>query len=602
MERAKGGAGLIIAEPTAVDTETGKALFSCPNLDEDKYIPGFGELAEAVHAYGAKIATQLWHMGRQVWKTGPLKGRQPVSASDTYFEASFPPGAVHARALTIKEIETLIEKFAVAAWRAKVAGLDAIEFHGTNGYLIAQFFSPYTNKRTDRYGGDINGRARFGVEIVERTRELVGPGFPIIFRISADEFIEGGLKQEEARIIAKKLESAGVDAISLSVGLAETYHWVMPPMAVSRGCFVHLSERMKKAVNVPVICAGRINDPVLAERILQEGKADLIAMGRALIADPELPNKAAEGRLDDIRVCIADNECVKRTRLDFPLRCTLNPAVGKEREFKITPAEKPKHVLVVGGGPAGMEAARVAAMRGHKVTLYEKEDRLGGQLLLAALPPHKEEIKNVFEYLIRQIEKLGVKIELGKEVTPELVEKLKPDVVILATGAKPLIPNIPGVKRKNVYTSWEVLKGEVEVGDKVVIIGGGQVGCETADFLSDKRCDVIIVEMQTEIAADMDPWGRVFLLERLKEKKVNVMTNTKVFEITHDGVDTIDKNLNRCVLKADTIILAVGSMPNVELSKTLKGKVPQLYSIGDCVEPRKCFEAIHDASRVAHEI
>jgi len=601
-ERAKGGAGLIIVEPAIVDSQLGHGLLNCLNVDRDRFIPGLGEIARAVHEYGASIALQTAHFGRQVWKTDRLEGRQPVSASDMHFRAFHPPSDVYARALTVEEVEGLIERFAEAAKRTQLAGFDAVEFHGTNGYLIAQFFSPYTNKRTDRYGGDIDGRARFGVEIVKRAREKIGSDFPIIFRISGDEFIEGGLKLEEAKVIASKLEKVGVDIIDVNAGLAETYHWVIPPMAAPRGCHVPLAEGIKKAVKVPVIVSGRINDPLLAEKILQAGKADLIGMGRPLIADPELPRKAVEGRLDEIRICPACNECVKRTRLDFPLVCTWNPAVGKEKYFKISPALKAKRVLVVGGGAAGMTAAYVSALRSHQVTMYERNGKLGGQLLLASVPPHKEEFENARKCLIRQLEKLEVDVELSKEVTPEIVEKIKPDVVILATGASPLIPKISGIDGKNVVTAWDVLSGNVSIGENVIVLGGGLVGCETAAFIAEQGGKVTVVEMLADVAVDMEPFGRVMLLEMLAKIGVDILVNSKVEEITDAGAVVIDNKKQKKTLGASTIVLALGAVSNKSLYRNLRGKVSELYMIGDCVKPRKCLEAVHEGWRVALEI
>ena len=599
-ERAKGGVGLIICETAVIDSKLGKGLLRCLHIDQDKYVTGLGEIARAVHFYGGKVAIQLIHMGRQIFKTEPLEGRQPVSASNTSFQATHPLTTVYTRELTVEEIEEIVEKFALAARRVQIAGFDAVEFHGANGYLIAQFFSPYINKRKDRYGGDIYGRSRFAVEIVKRARELVGWNYPIIFRIPIHEMVSGGITLEDSKTIAKILEDAGVDILNTSVGLGETYHYVIPPMALPQGCYVEMVGEIKKNVKIPVIAVGRINDPMLAEKILLEEKADLVEMGRALIADPELPKKAKKGRLKDIRRCVGCNECVRHTRPDFPIICTLNPTVGREKECRIVPVRKPRRVLVVGGGPAGMEAATIAALKGHRVILYEKSKRLGGQLNLASTPPHKEELRNVISYFSYQLKKLKVKVVLGKEVNLRTVKRIKPDVIIVATGAVPIIPDIRGVKNKNVVTAWDVLAGRVEVGEEVVIVGGGMVGCETAEYLAEKGRKVTVIEMLPDIAIDMETFSRIFLLERLTQKNVRLITNTKVKEITKNGVIIV--NQREEILEADTVVLAVGSKPNTKLLEELEGKFPEVYAVGDCVEPRRCLEAIHEAWNVAFEL
>jgi len=597
VERAKGGVGLGIVEATCVDSPVGRLSPTQLCIDSDKFIPRLNDLAEAVQVYGARIAIQLHHSGRQTTLVA-TEGRRPVSPSTV----PCPPLGTRPRRLTVKEIESLVEKYAEGARRAKAAGFDAVELHGAHGYLIQQFLSPYTNKRRDRYGGDPQRRITFAIDVVESVREKVGSSFPVIMRLSGNEYVEGGLTIEDTKIIARELEEAGVDAIHMSAGLRESYAWSVQPMAVPRGCLVHLAEETKKAVSIPVIAVGRINDPALAETIIREGKADLVSMGRALIADPELPRKASEGRLDDIRVCVACNQCVMRMGLCLPVSCTVNAAAGRERERKISPTKATKRVLVIGGGPAGMEAARVAALRGHTVTLIEREERLGGQLVLAATPPHKEELENEIKYLVSHIKKLGVKIELGKEATIRTVEEMKPDTVILATGAAPLIPIIPGVDRKSVVTAWDVLKGKVTVGKNVVVAGGGMVGLETAEFLAAKGISVIVVEMLSHVGIDMESRSRYLLLQRLVKCRVEILTGVRVEEITESGVSVTNEKGNRQHLPAETVVLALGAIPIRELADSLKGKVRELYIVGDCLKPRKAMEAIHGGFYVACEL
>lgn len=603
VERAKGGVSLIIIENTCIDWPAGKAGTSPIRADDWKFVQGLHDLAEAVHPYGTKIATQLHHTGRQNSVMVSTEGQQLVAPSAI---PCLPSGGDMPRALTMEEIEELVGKYVQGAIITRAAGFDALEIHGAHGYLITQFMSPYTNKRTDEYGGDFEGRMKFPLKIVEGIRAAVGPDFPIIFRLSADEYIEGGLTLEDNKLIAQKLESAGVDALSVSAGIYESPPWysrIFPAMGMPVGCNVHLAEGIKRVVNIPVIVAGKLGNPVLAEEVLKEGKADLIAMGRPLLADPELPKKAAEGRLDDIRPCLYCNEaCAGNLSRMWRISCQVNAALGREKEYEIRPAEKAKRVLIIGGGPGGMEAARVAALRGHDVTLYEKEEKLGGQLLPASVPQFKQPIKDQVQYLENQIKKLGVKIELAREATPGLVKELKPEVVILATGATPLIPEIPGAQTENVATASDILLGKREAGEKVVIVGGGEVGSELAWFLAEKGKKVTIVEMLYGVAMDMNLFSRFYLLNKLAELGVEVLIATTAEEITDKGVVAVDMSGNRQVIEADTVALAVGFRSNNDLEEKLKGEVPELYTIGDCVKPGKILGAIHGGARVARQI
>ena len=615
VERAKGGVGLIIVEhaeilPLVERAKAWKPLY----IGEDKRIPQLKRLVDAIHEHGTKVAIQLLHWGRVFPRE--VTGHKAVAPSaipaSSFYHLDTQVLDVLPKELSIEEINDLVENFADGARRAKEAGFDLAELHFGHGYLVHLFFSPYTNKRTDKYGGDIEGRTRFACEILKRVKEKVGENYPVSVRISGDELLEGGLTLEETKIIAQILEDAGADIIHVSAGAYPSQgdnHLVWatstPPMAFPRGCFAHLAEGIKKAVNVPVIAAGRINDPELAEKFLIEGKADLVSMGRALYADPELPRKAAEGRLEDIRPCIACNRCIDylMTFIDPAsyVKCSVNAASGKEKEYRIKPAGSPKRVLVVGGGPAGMEAARVAALRGHKVFLHEKSNKLGGALNLAIMPPHKEEIKNFINYLSRQITKLRVEVILESVVTFELVNQIKPDAVILATGAVPVIPEVPGVERDNVVTALDVLAGKKEVKDKVVIIGGGLIGCETAEFLAEEGKDVWIVEMLKSIANDVGQNVRPFLVQRLFKKGVKVLTKGRVEEILDKGV-SINKEDKKQIIEADTIVLAVGMISDQKLFAELENKVPEVYLAGDCVNPRRILEAVHEGFNLGFKV
>jgi 2,4-dienoyl-CoA reductase-like NADH-dependent reductase (Old Yellow Enzyme family)/thioredoxin reductase len=596
VERAKGGAGLIIVENTCVDWPQGKAGDFPARLDDDKFIYGFHDLAEAVHPYGAKLATQLQHAGGNTSITS-TEGLPPIAPSMYgVYRGSVP------REISLSEIQEVIEKFGEAARRTKAAGFDAVEIHGAHGYLITQFLSPLTNQRNDLYGGSLENRLRFPLEVVARCREKVGPDFPIIFRFSADEHVLGGVDVEEAKIIARRLEEAGVDALDVSAGIQPSRYWIFPIMAMPRGCNVPLGDAIKKVVDSPVAIVGRINDPLLAEKILQEGKADLIAMGRPLVADPYLPKKAAEGRLEDIRPCIACNACTLRLMRHWRLGCTVNTEVGKEGLNRLVPAEKPKRVMVVGGGPAGMEAARVAALRGHEVTLYERGSQLGGQLLLASVPPFKKEIEGFVRYLTHQLEKLEVNVVLNNEVTSQLVEQAQPETVILATGARPLTPDLPGIESENVVTAESVLAGEAEVDKQVVIVGGGRLGVELAYYLAEQGLAVTLVEMEAEIGRDMELSEKMYFSERLNEHRASILTNTKLQAVTPEGIEVINRRWETNHIPATTVVLAMGACPQDDLLAELRETGIEVHAIGDCVQPRTIYEAVHEGAWVARQI
>jgi NADPH-dependent 2,4-dienoyl-CoA reductase/sulfur reductase-like enzyme len=423
----------------------------------------------------------------------------------------------------------------------------------------------------------------------------------------ADEYIEGGLTLEDSREIARMLEAAGVAALDITSGIYESppawHSWIYPIYDMPPGCRIYLAEEIKKAVSIPVIASGRLGDPVLAEEAIGDGKADVVALGRPLLADPELPRKAYEGRLDDIRPCLYCNDgCVGGLSRLWHIGCQVNPALGRERTYRITPAERVGRVLVVGGGPGGMEAARIAALRGHSVTLFEKEGRLGGQLRPASAPKFKRPIGDFLEYLMRQVEKVGVEVRLGTEATPALIEEVGPDVLILATGATHVVPDIHGARGRDVATASEVLMGERDIGKRVVIVGGGQVGSELAWFLAEQGRKVTIVEMLEAVATDVNLFSRFYLLNRLAELGVEMAVGHTVEEAADGGVVVADGNGDRRVIEADTVVIAAGFEPNNELQGKLGAGVPAMFSIGDCVKPDKITGAIHGAWRVACQV
>jgi NADPH-dependent 2,4-dienoyl-CoA reductase/sulfur reductase-like enzyme len=432
--------------------------------------------------------------------------------------------------------------------------------------------------------------------------------------MSADEMLPGGRTIEEAQLIVWLLADAGIDCIDVSRGsISHSIHWILPPSGIPPATWItQHTWAIKQAVDIPVIAVGRITDPDMAEFILESGKADLVAFGRALLADAELPNKAAGGRLEDIRYCIGCQGCTApelSLLTGLSLTCTMNPELGREVEMlPLVRAEKPKRVLVAGGGPGGLEAARVAASRGHSVTLYEKSDRLGGQLCVGALPPGKQELTRGIKWLAIQARKAGAEIEMGKEVTLALVEEVKPDVVIVATGGTSLVPtDIPGINRPRVLTAHDVLTEKVRCGPKVAVLGASMVGCEVADWLGMHRKDVTLVKMRpgTEIGEDVNPFSKPWLIDRLGDWKVKVVTGPKegirVKAVIDDGV-VIIRDGREETIEADSVVLALGIRPVNELTKQLRGKVAEIHVIGDAKEPRLAWHAIREASEVARNI
>ena len=602
VARAKGGWGLLIVEFTAIDP-LGKVGACHPCLWSDKFIDGLKKLTDAVHNYRGRIAIQLSHTGRQTTREIiGIAGAQPVSASPI----PCPLDREMPKELSSAEVYELIEKFGDAAVRARDAGFDAIEIHGAHGYLLAQFMSAYSNKRTDEFGGSLHNRLRFPIEVIHNIRRKIGQPFPLIFRMSAEEKVPGGRTLDESRVVARVIEEAGVDAIDVSVGVSGSSQYIIAPPAVPPGFLLSASQEIKKAVSVPVIAVGRINHPLIAEDAIETGKADLIAWGRPSFADPELPNKVAAGNLDEICPCIY---CLQGCLRTFPLpfkplsklgvTCSVNPFCGREGEMQIKPAIKRKKIIIVGGGPGGLEAAWVAAARGHNVTLYEKNQALGGQYRIAAMPPFKQDIARAIAYYIHTGEKYGVHFNLGIEATATKILAEKPDAVVLATGGEPLVPRIKGINGGRVVTALEVIQGKKQAGTKVLIVGGSTVGCETADLLGEHQHQVTIVEMLPEIATDVPLSARYFLLQRLKEYGVQVETGATVKEFLKDGVIAERDGQQIHLAGFDTIVLAMGIKAVNTLKKKLEGRISELYVIGDAVTPRKATDAIEEGARVA---
>jgi 2-enoate reductase len=597
-ERAKGGAGLITtgAALTKPDLEY-RRVRGMFRADSPEVVPRLRALVDAVHRFDAKLSIQLTPgAGRVIF---PMIARQPVGPSvlPNVWDLS-----ITTRELTTDEVEALVRSFETAARVVKEAGADAIELHGHEGYLMDQFMTSLWNKRQDKYGGDLDGRLRFPLEIVRAIKDQAGADFPVIFRYAATHHIEGGREIEESLEIARRLELAGVDALHVDAGCYDDWYWPHPPGYQPPGCMVDMAEAVKKAVNIPVIAVGRLGYPVLAEGVLRDKKADFIALGRPLLADPEWPRKAKEGRLDDILPCIGDHDgCLGRVPVrGAHLSCTVNPACGNEREAVIRPADKPKSVLIIGGGVAGMEAARVAALRGHRVSLYEKSNRLGGHLVEASAPEFKDDLRLLKNYYEGQLRKLKVSVALGTEATAQMIRERKADVVIIATGSTPIIPAIPGIEKDRVVTAVDVLLDAKKAGEKTIVVGGGLVGCETAVYLAQQGKRVTVVEMMESILPDLFEANRQHLFKMLAENGVTVLTDAQVARVTDEGAVIVNKRRRyQAHLKADTVVLAVGLKPEVKLTRALEGAKAEVHSIGDCREPRKIIDAIWLAHQTA---
>lgn len=601
--RAEGNTGLIITGITYVDVEVeshleGPFCPSSPRADSPLYLARLEELANAVHAYEAKIAVQLTAgRGRIASAYDQRAGRAIAPSSVPCFWSPH----LEARELTVAEIVTLVKDFGIAAGILRSAGIDAIELHGHEGYLMDEFTTALWNKRTDRYGGNLKGRLRFPLEIIESIRAAVGRDFPLIYKFGASHHLSGGREIDEACEMARHLEQSGIDALEVDAGCYEMSYWAHPPTYMPPGCLLDGIEAVKKAVKIPVIAVGKLGYPLLAEEALKEGKADFIALGRPLLADPDWPIKVKEGRLEDIRMCLGCHECFRRLLDGKYLSCAVNPATGIEKEIALTPAKRKKRVLVVGGGPGGMEAARVAALRGHDVVLWEKSEKLGGNLIPASTPNFKSDFAAFLSYLLTQLIKLGVNTELTKEATPEMIQSFNPDEVILATGASPLVPELPVISKWNVATAVDVLLKRNKVGNKAVIMGGGEMGCEVAVWLAEQGKKVTIVELMRDILTDTVFMNKAMLQKMLHDTGVNILTSTRILEITDEGIN-IERDSVTQILKADTMVLAAGMKAQNELWEALYGKLPAVHAIGDCVEPRKVINAVWEAYNVTRLI
>lgn len=591
-ERIIGGVGYVTIENTAVDP-AGRLNDGMLCLYEDKYIPGFKKLADEIHQLHGKIVVQLSHGGREALTY--YTGLEPVAPSSI----PSPLTRQKPRELTIDEIHKLVETFATAGKRVLDSGADGIEIHMAHGYLVNQFLSPESNCRNDEYGGNNEKRTRFAVEIVKAIRKNVPPDFPVICRISADEYTETGIKLEDSKVHAKMLEKAGASAIHVSACNSASPFYNIPTYYLEEGCFTHLAEGIKSVVNVPVITVGRILGPEYAEKILEQGKADLVAFGRVLIGEPYMPEKAKTGHVDEIRPCLSCNKCINSI-MDRMLICTVNPNIGKERAIANMPKPTPKNVLVIGGGPAGMSAAETAARRGHKVTLWEKESELGGNFRFATLPPRKEPMKNLLKHLINQIKLSGANIVMEKEATIDAIKEFAPDVVIAAVGSKEVALELPGVKDSGVLNIKEAFLKADSLKQNIVIVGGGPEGCELADFLSSTGKNITLLEMKRIIGMGLVAHPRYHVIERLKKANVKMIISAKVIEVGK-GFLIVKKRQGEPEKMDgfDHIVMSTLNKPNKELADSLQDFVKEVHVVGDAVSGRTALEAISEGTDVA---
>ena len=606
--RAKGGVGLITLEICSVD-EMSPYVPRTVGLYNDRLIPGLKKLTDAVHEFGAKIIPQIAHPGPE--SLAPIfNGTEAVGPSAGIINNI---SKQKCREISREEIKLVVKSFGESALRAKQAGFDGLEFHVAHGYMLAgSFLSAVRNRRIDEYGGNLDRRMRFPLEIIESIKKYAGDDFPIVLRISGEEFVPGGRTLRETIYMVSVFEKAGVHAFHVSGGVYPDQSWrVIPPTGTPFALNSYQSSEIKKNTALPVMLVGRIIDPRLAEDILQRNDADMAVFGRALIADSDIIGKAEQGRFDDIASCFGCGVgCVTAREKGGDMTCVINPLAGREGEIRISPVKKKKKIYIAGAGPGGLEAARVASQRGHDVTVFEKETHPGGQMNLACAAPSKQEVTSVVIYLYEQAVKSGAKINFNSELTVDIIIKDNPDAVIVATGAKAFVPDISGCECGNVYSAHDVLAGKADIQPgNVLIIGGGLVGCETAEFLATTGDDITIgktsvtvVEKLSEIGADMFVEKRILAMKHLRELGVKFVCDAEVKEIFSDGISYLHNSEEKSMNGFDNIIFAVGAVPVNNLVSEIGDKIPEVIVIGDAKEARQALEAIAEGNEAGRMV
>lgn len=598
-ERAKGGCGLIITEIVRINDIHGIGEPGQMSATSTKYVRKLTQLVDAVHQYDTKIFMQLHHAGREV-SSRLLNGLQPVAPSPIACKViqEVP------RELTTEECDELVRQFVTGAAIAQLSGFDGVELHGAHGYLINQFLSPYTNKRTDKYGGDFDKRLTFLSSIIQGVRATCGPRFPISVRISADEFVEGGLTLTDSVKIAKALEALGVDALNVSAGTYESGYAVIEPQFLPEGWKKHLATEIKKSVQIPVIAVNNIKYPATAERFLQEGVSDFVAFGRSFLTDAAWPQKAKAGEEIFIHKCIGCLHCFKTINRGFPVECTVNPTLGRELRYRKETLQKDgqgRTMVVIGAGPGGMHAAYILAQRGYHVTLLEKSNSLGGTLKTAEQPPAKEMIGEFIKTMQAELESVGVEVRYNCAADVETVQKLNPYGVVVACGGTPIVPKVRGVELPHVVTAEDVLLKKVAVqGSHIAVIGGGVTGLETAEVVA-KHGAVTVVEMQPAVGKALYASNRAMLLRRLAEAKVDIKTNAMLTEIQPNQIvlkqtETGEETTVPC----DTVILALGVVPQRQLVESMEAAFDKVMVVGDANKPGQIVDALKEANDKAY--
>lgn len=593
--RAAGGPAMIIMEACGISPE-GVVSPHQARIDEDRYVAGLARIAEAIQQEGVIPAVQLHHAGRQT--SGRVIGCNPLAPSDL----PCPTIRGDVEPLTVEGIQRLVSLFGDGAERARDAGFELIEIHGAHGYLVNQFLSPFSNIRDDDYGRDTRGRARFAVEIVTELRRRLGDDFPISFKISAQEFVPGGLDVEESIRLLKILAAAGIDVVQVSAGNDASHEWICQPMFMQKACLADSAAQIRQALDIPVMAVGRINSPIIADEIIERGMADLVCIGRGLLADFELPQKALEGRLDEIRPCIGCNTCMESIFRKGRIECLVNPTLGREKEMAIRPADRPRKVMVVGGGPGGLNSAWIAAKRGHDVHLFEKQPTLGGQLLTGSVPWFKQDLMDLVRFQKCQVDKSTVVQHLGCEVALADIRQFNPDIIIMATGSVPIIPPVEGIDNPIVVTYETILDGTPLPTGPVVIIGGGATGCEIALHLAESGNRVTMVEMMPKIGKGIEVVTKKLIKQKLKEYEVEVLTQTRLVNVVDQGVVVAGPDGDTTLLVAERVVLAVGSRPVSRLYEEVTADGFEVHRIGDCLEPRDAKAAIHESAVLARSI